>query len=79
MREPRDIPELSDEDRPLPDSLRPFGAARMTSPEIQLQDAFYRGMRVGLEQGGRYAFLEVFVMLVCVFVAGVILGLLLPW
>ena len=113
MREPRDIPELYDDDRPLPDSLRPFGASRKRKPptfveamhsvnrtirefekafgnvdpqqlpqsgSVEVQDAFYRGQRLGLERDeGRFAFLEVFVMLVCALTAGIILGLLLPW
>ena len=47
--EARDIPELTDADRPLPDSLRPVGAHLLPD---EVQEAFYRGMRVGLEQAG---------------------------
>jgi len=82
MPEPRDIPELSDADR-LPDFPRPFGAApqrdksQQISSHLDIQDAFYRGQRLGLEQG-RGPMVIVLAILVGL-AAGIVIGLLLPW
>lgn len=95
MTEPRDIPELMDPDRhpdrvtfDASDFPRPFGAAKqrlsdsmqaLNTSMLGLQDAFYRGQRLGLEQAVGHGWRGILVGLVFGFAGGVILGLLLPW